>query len=127
MDAAVALDPDSVSVRIPRGATLLAGSRYAPADFRRPLLEKGVSDYERTLELQSKVFETLGTHERGELLFGIAEGWSRLGNEEKAKTYFERIRTELKGTAYAKRAETWLETKSLPASETQCVGCHVAN
>ena len=39
---------------------------------------------------------------------------------------FELIRTSLPNTPYAKRANLWMETKSLPANETGCVGCHVA-
>src|SRR6266481_4509685 len=44
MDAAVALAPDSIGVRIPRGAVLFTGSRFMqdPA-MARPLIEKAVS------------------------------------------------------------------------------------
>ncbi|HLJ50374.1 MAG TPA: hypothetical protein VKU01_30385 [Bryobacteraceae bacterium] len=126
MDDAVALAPDSVGVRVPRGAVLLTGSHHMPPEMARPLIEKGLSDYEHSLELQAANFDSLGTHPRGELLFGIAEGYSRLGNEEKARAYFERIGTELKDTPYAKRAATWMATKSLPVSETGCIGCHVS-
>src|SRR5690349_8590723 len=51
MDDAVALAPDNVSVRIPRGASYLGSSRFMPPDMGRPLLEKGLSDYERTLQV----------------------------------------------------------------------------
>ncbi len=126
MDEAVMLAPENVAVRIPRGAVLLTASHFMPPDMARPLIEKGLSDYERSLELQAPHFDSLGTHPRGELLFGLADGYSRLGNQEKAKMYFERIQAELKDTVYAKRAATWMETKSLPVSETGCVGCHVS-
>lgn len=127
MDEAVALAPDKPAVRIPRGATLLTASRFVPPDQARPLIEKGLSDFEHTLEIQASYFDQLGTHPRGELLFGLAEGYGRLGNEEKARLYFERIETELKDSPYAKRAAMWLETKSLPRSETGCIGCHTGN
>ena len=124
MESAVKMAPDDVAVRIPRGAVLLAGSRGMPPEMGRPLIEKALDDYEHTLQLQDDYWSMLGTHPRGELLFGMAEGYSRLGNQAKAQTYFERIGKELQGTPYAKRAATWLETKTLPASQTGCVGCH---
>lgn len=124
MDDAVDLAPDTVGVRIPRGAVLLNASKFMSPDMARPLIEKGLTDYEHTLEVQSARLDQLGTHPKGELFFGLAEGYSRLGKEEQARSYFERIQRELQGTEYAKRADTWLATKSLPRSETGCVGCH---
>ncbi len=124
MESAVKMAPDDVAVRIPRGATLLAGSHQMPPDMARPLIEKALDDYEHTLELQTDYWSMLGTHPRGELLFGMAEGYSRLGNQDKAQSYFERIGRELQGTPYAKRAAIWLETKTLPATQTGCIGCH---
>ncbi len=91
MDKAVALEPDNVGVRIPRGALLLQATRNMPPDMGRPLLEKGVGDYEHVLALQSAYFNTLGDHPKGELLFGLAEGYSRLGRAEKARGYFDRL------------------------------------
>jgi hypothetical protein len=127
MQTAVELEPDNVSVRIPRGAALLTASHFLPDEqMAKPLITDGLADYEHTYELQKPRFETLGTHPRGELLFGMAEGYSRLGEEAKARAYFELIRKDLPGTAYAKRADMWMETKSLPADQTGCVGCHSA-
>lgn len=125
MQAAVDLAPGNVAVRIPRGATLLTLSHFVPPEMARPLIEKGLSDYERIYELQTSYFASLGSHPRGELLFGMAEGYSRLGEEAKARTYFEQIRNDLPDTAYAKRANLWMENKSLPVNQTGCVGCHV--
>jgi tetratricopeptide (TPR) repeat protein len=127
MDKAVELAPDNVGVRIPRGAVLLTASHYLPdAQMAKPLIEKGVEDYQHSYDLQKDYFATLGTHPRGELLFGLAEGYSRLGNEDKATEYFNEIVKTLPGTVYAKRADAWSQTKSLPVGETGCVGCHVA-
>ena len=127
MQAAVDLAPDNVGVRIPRGAVLLTASRYLPdAGMAKPLIVEGVSDYQRTYDLQKEHFATLGTHPRGELLMGLADGYSRLGDQEKAAAYFDEISTTLPGTAYAKRASAWKLTKSLPAEQTGCVGCHVS-
>jgi tetratricopeptide (TPR) repeat protein len=124
MENAVTMAPDDVAVRIPRGAMLLTGTRQMPPQMARPLIEKGLGDFEHTLDLQADYWSTLDSHSRGELLFGLAEGYSRVGNPEKAQTYFERIQKELPDTLYAKRAAIWLDTKSLPRSQTGCVGCH---
>ena len=126
MDDAVAMAPDDVGVRIPRGAALLAASAYIPPERAKPLIEKALSDYERTLELQAAYFDTLGEHPRGQLLFGLADGYSRVGDQEKAALYFTRIEKDLPGTVYATRAAKWMETKSLTPEETRCAGCHVA-
>ena len=69
MDRAVELEPGSVGVLIPRGATLLAASRFVPDRAGgRALLEKGVGDYEKVLDLQKPYFAKLSGHARGELL-----------------------------------------------------------
>ena len=127
MDNAVKMAPDTLGVRIPRGAVLLTASRSLPsAEMARPLIEKGVGDFERTLEIQKPYFDTLGTHPRGELLIGLADGYARLGKDEQATAYFERIRAALPGSAYAASAEKWLATKTLAPREAGCLGCHVA-
>jgi tetratricopeptide (TPR) repeat protein len=125
MDKAVALAPDNVGVRIPRGALLLQATRNMPPDMGRPLLEKGVGDYEHVLALQSAYFNTLGDHPKGELLFGLAEGYSRLGNSEKARGYFDRLIADAPTSGQVPKAQTWLATGALPKSAgLGCVGCH---
>jgi tetratricopeptide (TPR) repeat protein len=125
MDDAVAMAPDALGVRIPRGAVLLTGSRtVGSAEMARPLIEKGVGDFERAYAIQGPDLSGLGTHPRGELMIGLADGYSRLGNSEKAQQWFERIQKELPGTPYAKSATTWLETKSLAPEQSGCLGCH---
>jgi len=125
MDDAVAIAPDAIGVRIPRGAVLLNGSRGLPsAEMARPLIEKAVGDYERAYEVQGPDLSRLGTHPRGELMIGLADGYSRLGNAEKAQMWFERIQKEMPGTPYAKSAATWLETKNLAPQQAGCLGCH---
>ena len=126
MDKAVALEPDNVGVRIPRGALLLQATRNMPPDMGRPLIEKGVGDYEHVLALQSAYFSTLGDHPKGELLFGLAEGYSRLGNDgEGARRYFERLIADAPASGQAPKARTWLSTGAMPKSDgLGCVGCH---
>ena len=127
MDKAVALAPQSIAVRIPRGATYLTSTRFmGNAPFVKPLIEKGLADYQAAYEMQKDSLDQLGTHPLGELLFGLADGNARTGNEAQAKEFFEQLRQRLPESAYAKRAATWLETKSLPASQSGCIGCHVS-
>jgi tetratricopeptide (TPR) repeat protein len=125
MDKAASLEPDNVGVRIPRGALLLQATRNMPPEMARPLLEKAIGDYEHVLALQSTYFSTLGDHPKGELLFGLAEGYSRLGNLDKARTYFERLIADAPSSGQAPKAKTWLTTGAIPKSEgLGCVGCH---
>lgn len=125
MDQAVALEPDNVGVRIPRGAMLLQATRNMPPAIANPLIEKGVDDYEKTLEIQSSYFATLGDHPKGELLFGLAEGYSRLGNLVKARRYFERLVTDAPASGQTAKAREWLAAGTLPESDgLGCVGCH---
>jgi tetratricopeptide (TPR) repeat protein len=125
MDEAVALEPDNVAVRIPRGAMLLQATRNMPPQAANPLIEKALGDYERTLELQTPYFSTLGDHPKGELLFGLAEGYSRLGNQEKARAYFERLVTDAPASGQTPKAREWLANGVLPKTTgLGCVGCH---
>ncbi len=125
MDRAVDLEPDNVAVRIPRGAMLLQATRNMAPEVARPLLEKALGDYEKTLELQAPYFSTLGDHPKGELLFGLAEGYSRLGNMEKARAYFERLVADAPGSGQTPKAREWLATGTLTKSTgLGCVGCH---
>jgi len=125
VDEAVTLAPDDVGVLIPRGAVLLQATRNMPPAAARPLLESAVANYERVLNLQKETFQSLGDHPRGELLFGIADGYARLGDPAAARRYFERIVTEVPGSGQVPRARTYLDTGSLPAmTGLACVGCH---
>lgn len=129
MDEAVALEPDNIGVRIPRGAALMAAGRgiheHNP-ELGRQMLVKAASDYEHVYQLQSARLSQLGQHPLGELLFGIADTNSRLGNQERAAEFFDKITAALPNTPYAKRAALWKDTKSLPLAQTGCIGCHTA-
>jgi tetratricopeptide (TPR) repeat protein len=125
MNAAVTLEPDKVGVRIPRGAVLLQASTNMPPPMARPLLETAVGDYEHVLALQSSYFDTLGDHPKGELLFGLAEGYSRLGQPEQARAYFERLVKDAPTSGQTPKAKQWLTDGTLPKSQgLGCVGCH---
>ncbi len=124
MDDAVELAPQGVGVRVARGAVLLTGSRFVSPDMSRPLIAKAVGDFEAAYQMQGPDLSGLGTHPHGELMIGLADGYSRLGDREKAQQWFERIQKELPGTPYARSAGTWLETKSLAPQQAGCLGCH---
>jgi tetratricopeptide (TPR) repeat protein len=125
MNDAVALAPDNPGVLIPRGAVLLVATRNMAPPIARPLLESAVQNYEHVLEIQASRFATLGDHAKGELLFGLAEGWSRLGDSDKARRYFERLIADAPTSGQAPKARAWIESGTIPkASGTQCVGCH---
>jgi tetratricopeptide (TPR) repeat protein len=124
MDQAAAMSPNDLGVRIVRGAVLLIASQYLPSEAAHPLIEKGLSDYEKTYSIQGPDLSHLGTHERGELMIGLADGYARLGETEKAQQWFERIQKDLPATPYAKSAATWLETKTLAPRQAGCLSCH---
>jgi hypothetical protein len=124
MNKAVELAPDNVGVRIPRGATLFEASRQIPdPNQQQALLRLALGDYEHTLMLQKATFSGLSDHAKGELLFGLAEGWSRAGDQEKAKQYFERLTADAARSGRTKYAKAWLDGAP-PASPGRCVGCH---
>ena len=125
MDQAEAMAPNDLGVRIVRGAVLLVASQYLPSEAAHPLIEKGLSDYEKTYSVQGPDLSRLGTHKSGELMIGMADAYARLGQQEKAQQWFERIQKELPGTPYAKSAATWLETKTLAPRQAGCLSCHM--
>jgi len=130
MNEAVALTPDSLQVLIPRGSTLLSVAKYMPDPKQaKALVKTGVADYEKVLQIQKPHFEQLSVHSRGELLFGLADGWLRLGNAEKSREYLQQIASELDGSEYDTRAHDWLDTKDSEALQNKskalsCIGCH---
>jgi hypothetical protein len=126
MDRAVVLAPDSPSVLLPQGATLLSVSAAAISpELSNKLLRQGVEDYEKVLRLQASYFATLPLHARGELLSGLADGWHRLGDETRAREYHQRIVRECAGSAYASDSEMWLNHRVSTDSHPTCQGCHV--
>jgi tetratricopeptide (TPR) repeat protein len=128
MDEAVALLPESITVLIPRGAVLLEGSKHVPDPVQaRMQLGKALGDYEKVLAQQKEDWAKLPLHSRGELLSGLAEGWYRAGDATKAKVYLQRIVAEMKGSAYADRAQAVLNSAEPPKLlNWRCLGCHVA-
>ncbi len=124
MDQAEAMAPNDLGVRIVRGAVLLIASQYLPSEAAHPLIEKGLSDYEKAYSVQGPDLGHLGTHKSGELMIGMADAYARLGQEDNARQWFERIQKELPGTPYANSAATWLQTKTLEPRQAGCLSCH---
>lgn len=128
MNKAVELEPKNIGVRVPRAAVLSAGARNMPPQMAKPLWESVIDDYYTVYQMQEKQMDQLGTHPKGELLFGLADTFSRLGATEKADFFFAELQKRLPNTAYSKRAEKWFETKqALPAAQANCIGCHTAS
>jgi tetratricopeptide (TPR) repeat protein len=127
MNEAVALAPDNIGIMVGRSATLigLAQSGWDSSDVEsRALLESALLDYEKVYQKQRPYFSKLDEHSRGELLFGLASGWSILGDYEKARRYLNLIVKEVKGTQYETEAQMWLNDKAQRVVQHDCVGCH---
>ncbi len=123
MNKAVALAPDQVGVRVPRGATLFESTRFMPPAQAEPLLRLAVSDYERAMALQQSVFSSLSDHARGELLFGLADGYARLGDQARARDYFDRMTTEGGPSPRREYAKAWV-SGAAPKTVPSCGPCH---
>jgi len=129
MNEAAALEPDNMKVKIGRSATLIgyAQSGWDPSDSQsRVLLESALLDYEKVYRWQKPNFNSVPIHSRGELLFGLASGWSILGNDLKAREYLMLILKECKNTAYETEARRWLVRKWPLVIQHDCIGCHVS-
>lgn len=118
---------DAVYTRVPRAASLLGASRNLPWPVEaKRLLAIAMDDYERALEMQAPYFDQMNDHSRGELLIALAEGHHRLGNEEEARAYVDRIEDELGGSEYARAVvEAAASFEGLDRlSKRACIGCH---
>lgn len=126
MDQAVALSPDRIGVRVPRGSALMGAARNIKDPARaRPLLERAASDFQRVYDIQQRYLDKLGDHPLGELLMGLADTYYRLGDETKAAVYFEKLLAIGKVSGHEEEAKEWLATRKLSKPVT-CVGCHVS-
>jgi hypothetical protein len=124
MEKAGQLAPKNPAVLIPRAAIWFAVSRQAPPDRERPLLEKAIADYELVYRIQESYFDTLSNHMKSQLLFGLADGYNRAGNPEKAKSYFEKLATLGSGVDHVDQARQYLAGGKYAASGPGCCGCH---
>jgi predicted Zn-dependent protease len=127
MDRAVELAPRNIGVRIPRGSAYLAASRAMPPQMAQPLLEKGLSDFEASWELQKNDLSRFSQHGIGELWLGIADGNARLGKADRAAEFFKLIKEKLPNTPWAAKADRALAAGKLAPADGRCVGCHTGS
>ncbi|MFT3694023.1 MAG: hypothetical protein QM831_12840 [Kofleriaceae bacterium] len=123
MEQAVELAPNNVGVRIPRGAVLLAVAQYTPDKQRTELLQKGTSDYEATLAVQSPYFAKLSLHSREQLLYGLTDAYAALGETEKSQAMFARMQREASGSELMERARARSQGQVVEGA-TPCQQCH---
>jgi len=126
MEAAVAMAPADPGVLVPRGAVLSAAARNVRDPERATaFLRTAVGHYEKAVAAQAPSFPQMSEHARGELLGGLADGWQRLGDEDKSRGYLTRMVAELPGSPYADAATKWLALKPMRGGPAlTCVGCH---
>lgn len=124
METAGKMEPDSVAVLIPRAAAWFAASRNMPAAQQKPIIEKAIADYEHVYDLQKGSFDNLGIHPRSELLFGLADGYARLGNQEKAHGYFDKLAALGPKSGHLTQAQAYLDSGKYTVTGIGCAGCH---
>lgn len=125
MARAVALEPTSLGVRIPRGATLREATRNLPPAMAAPLLETARTDFQTAFDRQKPTMDQMSTHQKGELLQALGDIYSRQGKPDEAAGFYRLILAHLTGTDYAARAEEWMQTRqALPPARSRCIGCH---
>lgn len=124
MDRAYRLAPDSLNVMLVRAVVLnTAAPNVRDRAQGRAMQQESVAGFEKALAIQTPYLGRMSEHSRGELLAGLAEGWSRLGDADKARGYLQRIVTELPNTRYEARARAWMEDGPQSGPMT-CLTCH---
>ncbi len=123
MDRAVSLAPQSPGVRIPRGAMMLAMAPHVPAPEGTKLVERGVADYEATLAAQQAYFAKLSLHAREQLLYGLTNGYAMLGETDKARATYERMRHDAAGSELLARAAERAAGHAVDG-DAPCEQCH---
>jgi hypothetical protein len=129
MNRAAALEPNNMKIKIGRSATLIgyAQSGWDPTDNQsRVLLKSALADYEKVYEWQKPYFASIPIHSRGELLFGLASGWSILGNQKKTREYLNLILKECNDSVYEVEARRWLAKTGPIVVQHECTGCHIS-
>ncbi len=124
-DEAGRREPDNPAVLIPRAAAWFAASRVSPPQMGKPILQKALADYEHVYDLQKVFFDRLGSHPRGELLFGLADGYARDGNPEKARFYFSKLAEVGAVSGHLEQAQQYLSGDKYAVKGVGCHGCHV--
>ena len=127
MADAIQLDPDDIAVRSARGGIVIQSTLFMEGNpEREQLIQTAMDDYRRIYDVQKEQIDKLSAHSRGELLSGIASGYRQLGQEAKAREWYQRVADEMKGTPYGARAQKYLDKGTLTPMESVCLGCHTA-
>jgi tetratricopeptide (TPR) repeat protein len=124
MDEAGRIAPDNPAVLIPRAAAWFVASRNTPPDMGKPILEKALADYEHVYDLQKGFFDRLDVHMRSELLFGLADGYARDDQPEKARAWFVKIAAIGPQGGHYEQARQYLNGEKYSVTALGCVGCH---
>jgi len=125
LDRGVALS-DSVSTRAARGPVLMNYAAFVrPHDkaFADRLTATAIADFEFIVARAQPRWDGLATHDRGELLGALAQGWLQRDEPAKAEPYLARMIAELPNTPYAKAAAARRADPNSRAALT-CLGCH---
>jgi len=123
MDRAVALAPNDVGVRIPRGAVLLGVAAFVPEPEKSRLVARAVSDYEVALARQAPRFGELTLHAREQLLYGLTDGYAVLGQADKAQATYQRMSADAAGSELLPRARARAAGEAVDGA-TPCAACH---
>jgi tetratricopeptide (TPR) repeat protein len=121
---ALELRPRDIDIVVVHGSLMLAmGASMPDPQAAHARTEAGVRDYENVVAAQRQDWPRLSVHGRGQLLYGLADGWERLGDRDKARGYYRRIVGEVPQSPLAPRARAWLDGK--PEKDyVRCLGCH---
>ena len=126
LEQGVALAPESPGTRAARGPVLMTyAAALRPHDRAKAdrLTTTAIGDFEFMVAREQPRWSGLASHDRGELLGALAQGWLQLDDPAKATPYLDRMIAELPNTPYAKAATA---RRADPASKAAltCLGCH---
>ena len=125
MDRATSSAPDRLEVRVPRGAVLFGVVPYLPDPaLAKTLLKTAISDYELAFAREQAKFEEMPVHGRSELLFALADGYSRLGDAAAARVWYERLVQHAPQTELASYGRRYLAGERELGQRPSCTGCH---
>jgi len=126
LDEGLGRKPNDVKTRAPHGVAMFSLAAEVPPAQARGLLAKGIDDYETAVRLHGDQFASLSFHSRTELLFGLADGWTKLGDEARARPYFVRLAREERDSEFGERANAWLDGKRNLGPRPACAkSCHM--
>jgi hypothetical protein len=107
------------------GSTLVGGALWAREEDKQWMYRDGREMLNKVQEIQKKYFDTLPPHFRGELWSSIAFASDRLGDKAERDRVIGLMLTQLKGSAYEKRAERWQKLPALTSKvDNMCISCH---